>query len=64
MLTIPEAAARLGVNRQWVWRLYKAGRIVGERRGRDVWVTVESVERYEQDRQPAHRPKKDKDPVG
>lgn len=57
MLTIPEAAARLGVKRQWVWRLVKAGRIEAKLYGRDWLIEEREIERYEQERQPAHRPK-------
>lgn len=60
MLTIPEAAARLGVKRQWVWRLMKAGRLVGELRGRDYFIAETEIERYEQERRGAGRPKEKK----
>lgn len=55
MMTIPEAAARLGVNRQWVWRLVKAGRLAGEKRGRDWLIDPESVEKYKNSERKAGR---------
>lgn len=59
-MTTDEAATRLGVKRQWVWRLIKAGVMRAERRGRDWWIEDAEVERYERERRPAHRPKIEK----
>jgi len=41
LLTVPQAAARLGVNRTRVWRLVRDGRLPAEKRGRD-WLIRES----------------------
>lgn len=42
-MTVPEAAARLGVSRQWVLKLCRDGRIHGARRiGRD-WLIPEGA---------------------
>lgn len=59
-MTTDEAATRLGVKRQWVWRLIKGGTIKAERRGRDWWIETKEVERYKRDRKPAHRPRNEK----
>lgn len=56
-MTTTEAAAALDVSRAWVWRLIKAGAIKAEMRGRDWWIEDSEVERYKQERRPAHRPK-------
>jgi excisionase family DNA binding protein len=57
-MTTLEAAVRLKVKRQWVWRLIKGGIIKAEMRGRDYWIEEAEVERYDRERNPPHRPKK------
>lgn len=43
LITVPEAASRLGVSRQWVLKLCNDGRIPGARkRGRD-WLIPEGA---------------------
>lgn len=56
-MTTTEATAALGVTRAWLWRLIKDGRIAAEMRGRDWWIEAAEVERYRQERKPAHRPR-------
>ena len=58
-MTTIEAAVYLGVTRAWLWRLIKRGTIKAEMRGRDWWIEAAEVERYRQERRPAHRPKKE-----
>jgi excisionase family DNA binding protein len=41
LLTTAQAAERLGVNRQWIWRLVQAGRLPAIRYGRD-WLIAEA----------------------
>jgi excisionase family DNA binding protein len=58
MLTTREAADRLGIQPRSVVQLIRRGRIKAEKRGRDYFVEAAEVLRYEQDRLPAHRPRK------
>jgi hypothetical protein len=55
-MTIPDAAAALGVTPAWVWRLIKRGTIAAEKRGRDWWIEPVEIERYRREKKPAHRP--------
>lgn len=56
LLTTREAADRLGLKpRSVVWAI-KQGLIKAEKRG-DYWIESTEVERYRQERRPAHRPK-------
>ena len=59
-MTTTEAAARLHVTRAWVWILIKRGVLVAELRGRDYWIDDAEIERYERERRPAHRPRKER----
>jgi excisionase family DNA binding protein len=58
MLTTREAADRLGIQARSVVQLIRRGRLKAEKRGRDYLIEAAEVKRYEQERQPAHRPKK------
>lgn len=62
-MTTTEAAERLHVTRAWVWRLIKRGVLAAEMRGRDWWIEDVEIERYERERRPAHRPRKEQDDV-
>src|ERR1044071_8201894 len=55
-VTTPEAARFLGVTPPHVRLLYYNKVLRGEKRGRDLWITVESLEAYQQNRRPAGRP--------
>lgn len=43
-ITVPEAARLLGVTRVRVWQLIKKGKLKAEKKGRDWWVDLASVE--------------------
>lgn len=59
MLTTKQAAKRLGIkSHRSVINLIKRGQLKAEKFGRDWLVDEESVERYQQERRPAHRPKR------
>lgn len=60
-MTTAEAAGQLGITKRSVARLCKAGVIKAERRGRDYWIEDTEVERYKEERRPAHRPKREED---
>lgn len=59
-MTTREASDRLGILPKSVAKLIKLGKIKAEMRGRDYWIEEEEVERYKRERNPPHRPKKDK----
>jgi excisionase family DNA binding protein len=52
------AAERLGVSKGRISQLIKDGRLDGSRNGREVMVTVASIERIERNRRKAGRPRK------
>ena len=55
-VTTPEAARYLGVSPPHIRLLYYKGALRGEKRGRDLWITKESLEAYQKNRRPAGRP--------
>jgi|SRR5215213_8398197 len=55
-VTTPEAAQYLGVTPPHIRLLYYKGVLRGEKRGRDLWITKESLEEYQKNRRPAGRP--------
>lgn len=55
-VTTPEAARYLGVTPPHVRLLYYNKVLRGEKRGRDLWITMESLEEYQKNRRPAGRP--------
>ena len=55
-LTTPEAARYLGVTPPHIRLLYYKNVLRGEKRGRDLWITAESLEEYQKNRRPAGRP--------
>ena len=55
-VTTPEAAQYLGVTAPHIRLLYYNNVLRGEKRGRDLWITVESLEEYQKNRRPAGRP--------
>jgi excisionase family DNA binding protein len=55
-VTTPEAARYLGVTAPHIRLLLYNNVLRGEKRGRDLWITVESLEEYQQNRRPAGRP--------
>jgi excisionase family DNA binding protein len=56
LLTTPEAAEYLGVTAPHIRLLLYNKVLQGEKRGRDLWITVESLEEYQKNRRPAGRP--------
>lgn len=58
MLTTKDAAARLGVTARAVSLLIRSGAIKAQKFGRDWMIDPVEVERYLQERRPAHRPRK------
>ncbi len=58
-MTTHEAADRLGIQARSVVQLIRRKIITATKHGRDYWITEEEVERYCQERKPAHRPKKE-----
>jgi excisionase family DNA binding protein len=56
LMTTPQAAEYLGVTAPHVRLLLYNKILRGEKRGRDLWVTVESLEEYRKNRRPAGRP--------
>ena len=56
MMTTPEAARYLGVTAPHIRLLYYNKVLRGEKRGRDLWITMESLEEYQKNRRPAGRP--------
>ena len=56
LLTTPEAAEYLGVTTPHVRLLFYRKTLRGEKRGRDLWITRESLEEYQKNRRPAGRP--------
>lgn len=55
-VTTPEAARYLGVTPPHIRLLYYKGVLKGKKRGRDLWITKESLEEYQKNRRPAGRP--------
>src|SRR3977135_1596757 len=55
-MTKPEAARYLGVTAPHIRLLYYNNILRGEKRGRDLWITKESLEAYQKNRRPAGRP--------
>jgi excisionase family DNA binding protein len=55
-VTTPEAARYLGVTPPHIRLLLYNKVLRGEKRGRDLWITMESLEAYQQNRRPAGRP--------
>jgi hypothetical protein len=55
-VTTPEAARFLGVSPSHIRLLYYKNVLRGEKRGRDLWITMESLEEYKKSRRPAGRP--------
>lgn len=55
-VTTPEAARYLNVTPPHIRLLYYRGVLKGEKRGRDLWITKESLEEYRKNRRPAGRP--------
>ena len=55
-MTTPEAAEYLGVTAPHVRLLLYKKILRGEKRGRDLWITRESLEDYQKNRRPAGRP--------
>jgi hypothetical protein len=55
-VTTPEAARYLGVTPPHIRLLFYKKVLRGEKRGRDLWITVESLEEYQKNRRPAGRP--------
>lgn len=56
VVTTPEAARYLGVTAPHIRLLLYNKALRGEKRGRDLWITVESLEEYKKNRRPAGRP--------
>jgi excisionase family DNA binding protein len=55
-VTTPEAAQYLGVTPPHIRLLYYKNVLRGEKRGRDLWITMESLDEYQKNRRPAGRP--------
>ncbi|HKQ08135.1 MAG TPA: helix-turn-helix domain-containing protein [Blastocatellia bacterium] len=55
-MTTPEAARFLGVTPPHIRLLFYKKVLRGEKRGRDLWITMESLEAYQKNRRPAGRP--------
>jgi Helix-turn-helix domain len=55
-VTTPEAARFLGVTPPHIRLLFYKKVLRGEKRGRDLWITMESLEEYQKNRRPAGRP--------
>ena len=55
-VTTPEAARFLGVTPPHIRLLYYKNILRGEKKGRDLWITMESLEEYQKNRRPAGRP--------
>jgi excisionase family DNA binding protein len=60
MPTTAEAADRLGIKPRSVVAFIKREILKAEKRGRDYWIEDSEVERYSQERQPQHRPRKER----
>lgn len=58
-MTTTEAAARLQMTKRAVSGLCKRNVISARKVGRDWWIEGAEVERYTNERKPAHRPKKE-----
>jgi excisionase family DNA binding protein len=56
MMTTPEAAAYLGVTPPHIRLLLYRGDLEGEKIGRDLWITKESLIAYSENRRPVGRP--------
>ena len=56
MMTTPEAARFLGVSPPHIRLLLYKKVLRGETRGRDLWITLESLQEYQMNRRPAGRP--------
>lgn len=61
MLTTAEAAARLGLKPVTLRKYIKDGAIKAMKHGRDWLISTDEIDRYQQERRPAHRPKKSPD---
>lgn len=59
MLTTAEAAARLGLQPVTLRKYIKDGTIKAAKHGRDWFISTDEVDRYQQERKPAHRPRKE-----
>src|SRR5512138_1154026 len=55
-VTTPEAARFLDVSPPHIRLLYYKNVLRGEKWGRDLWITMESLEEYQKNRRPAGRP--------
>jgi excisionase family DNA binding protein len=55
-MTTPEAASFLNVTPPHIRLLYYRGVLRGEKRGRDLWITKESLVEYKKNRRPVGRP--------
>ncbi len=57
-LTVPQAAALLGLKPRSVRKFIERGTIKGEKRGRDWFITQDEVDRYNRQRhKPGPRPR-------
>lgn len=56
MVTTPEAARYLGVTPPHIRLLLYRGDLDGEKIGRDLWITKESLMAYRENRRPVGRP--------
>ena len=59
MLTTAEAAARLGLKAVTLRKHIKEVAIKATKHGRDWLISTDEVDRYQQERKPAHRPRKE-----
>lgn len=59
MLTTHKAADRLSIKARSVVQLIRRGLLAAEKKGRDYLISLPEVERYERERRPQHRPKKE-----
>ena len=55
-VTTPEAARFLNVTPPHIRLLFYRGILQGEKRGRDLWISKESLIAYQKNRRPAGRP--------
>ena len=59
MLTTAEAAARLGIEPVTLRAHIKKGHIKAAKHGRDWFIEQAEVDRFNQEKRPAHRPRKE-----